>query len=231
MNQPNFLQAIKKQLIVSCQAVDNEPLNDVHAITLMAKAVLAGGAKVLRLSQVDHIKSITEHFPNVPVIGLIKRKYENSEVIITCTEKEVQALLDLKVECIALDATTRPRPQADLKTLVAYIRQHNHQVVIMGDCATLEDVRYAQACGVDIISTTLRGYTQASQGLSNITNHYEFIQTCLKNTTLPVIAEGGIWEPYQVKDLLALGCHAVVVGSAITRPLEITKRFLKELEE
>ncbi|MGL5438675.1 MAG: N-acetylmannosamine-6-phosphate 2-epimerase [Metamycoplasmataceae bacterium] len=224
----SFLDLIKNQLIVSCQAVDNEPLNDIKAITLVAQSVIEGGAKALRLSQVDHIKSIMQ-ITDLPIIGLIKKKYDDSEVFITPTLLEVSQLVELGIKCIALDATSRKRPKESLEEIIKVIKTKYKDVLIMADCATLEDVKNAQALGFDLIGTTLRGYTQETKNLSNIENDYKFIKDCLKHSNKPIIAEGGIWEPYQVKDLLKLGCFAVVVGSAITRPKEITKKFLNNI--
>lgn len=226
----NELKDIKGNLIVSCQAVDDEPLNNNVAIKLMAKACIEGGAKVLRLSQVNHIKAIKTISGDIPIIGLIKQKYENSEVYITPTKKEVNQLLKLNVDVIALDATMRKRPKESLKELVAYIRSKSKTTFIMADCSNLEDVMNAEKLGFDLIGTTLRGYTKDTKGKSNVENNYQFIKDCIETISTPLIAEGGIWEPYQVKDLLKIGCFAVVVGSAITRPKDITKRFLKEIQ-
>ncbi|MGL4647286.1 MAG: N-acetylmannosamine-6-phosphate 2-epimerase [Mycoplasmoidaceae bacterium] len=229
MNKKIFLTKIKGNLIVSCQAVDNEPLNNVTAITLMAKAVIEGGAKVLRLSQFNHIKSIKNKFPQIPIIGLIKKKYENSDVFITPTKKEINQLLKLEVDCIALDATLRTRPKESLNELIKYIRAKNKNVAIMADCSDEEDVLNANQYQFDLIGTTLRGYTKKSQGKNNIDNNYKFIKWCVKNSKIPIIAEGGIWTPIQAKEILSLNVHAVVIGSAITRPKEITQYFLKEV--
>lgn len=227
----DFLTTTKNKIIVSCQAVDDEPLNDTHAITLMAKAVIEGGASILRLSQYDHIKSIKKHFPSIPCIGLIKQKYDGSNVYITATRKEVDQLLELKVDCIALDATTRKRPNETLAELVQYIRSKDPNVLIMSDCSSEEDIMYSNQLGVDLIGTTLRGYTEDTKGKTNLENNYEFIKWAVKNSKIPIIAEGGIWEPYQVKEILKLGVHAVVVGSAITRPKDITKRFMEAISD
>lgn len=224
------IKKIKNNLIVSCQAVDDEPLNNVIAITLMAKACIEGGAKVLRLSQYDHIKSIKNISNNIPIIGLIKKHYENSNVFITPTTKEIDELLELNVDCIAMDATLRNRPKESLVELVSYCRNKNPNILLMADCSNMDDVLNAEKIGFDLIGTTLRGYTSETKGMTNIDNNYEFIRECLKKIKTPLIAEGGIWEPFQVKELLQLGCFAVVVGSAITRPLEITKRFLNKMK-
>lgn len=222
------IEKIKNNLIVSCQAVDDEPLNNVKAITLMAKACIEGGATVLRLSQVKHIKSIKKIANNIPIIGLIKKKYDDSEVYITPTLKEIKELIKLKVDVIALDATDRYRPHGEsISDLINYCRNNAPNILLMADCATIEDIKKAEELKFDLIGTTLRGYTKESFGRSNTENNYEFIRTALKEVNTPLIAEGGIWEPSQVADLLKLGCHSVVVGSAITRPKEITKRFMR----
>lgn len=224
------IEKIKNNLIVSCQAVDDEPLNNVKAITLMAKACVEGGATVLRLSKVKHIKNIKKMIKGIFVIGLIKKKYEDSEVYITATTKEVKQLIKLKVDVIALDATSRKRPNDQtLSELVTYCRKNAPKTLLMADCATMEDIKNAELLKFDLISTTLRGYTKESAGRSNIENNYEFIKNALKQINIPLVAEGGIWEPNQVNELLKLGCYSVVVGTAITRPKEITKRFMKAI--
>lgn len=225
-----FISLIDKEIIVSCQAVGDEALNDVNAITLMAKAVIEGGAKVLRLSQADHIKSIKK-ITNYPVIGLIKQVYPDSEVFISPTLKEIKTLLDLEVDCIALDATLRKRPNGEkLEDLVNYIRINSPSTLIMADCSNLEDVINANSLSFDFIGTTLRGYTNETKGHSNIENDYQFIKDCLKHINKPLIAEGGFWEHDDIFNVLNLGALAVVVGSAITRPKDITQRYLNQLK-
>ncbi|MDE5841437.1 MAG: N-acetylmannosamine-6-phosphate 2-epimerase [Malacoplasma sp.] len=230
MSREKNLKKIKGNLVVSCQAVGDEPLNNPIAIQLVAKACLEGGAKVLRLSQYDHIKSIKSISGNTPIIGLIKREFKNSEVIITPSIEDVKQLIDLKVDCIAMDATLRKRPKETLQELVNYCRENAPDILIMADCSNFEDIENAEKLGFDLIGTTLRGYTKQTSGNSNLENNYEFIKEVLKKIKVPLIAEGGIWEPYQVNDLLNIGCFAVVVGSAITRPKEITKYFLNGID-
>ena len=228
MKKELFLKSIKNNLIISCQAVDKEHLNNVEAITLMAKSVIDGGAKVLRLSQFDHIESIMK-ITNLPIIGLIKEKYNDSNVIITPTLKEIKQLINLGIKCIALDATKRKRPNENLDAIVDYVRKNHSDISLMADCSNHEDVENAIELKFDLIGTTLRGYTKETKNLDNVSNNFQFIREILKTTSIPIIAEGGIWEPLQVKELLDLGCFGVVVGSAITRPKEITKRFYEYL--
>lgn len=229
-NKAELLDKFRGKLIVSCQAVDDEPLNDPTAISLMAKACVMGGASALRLSQPEHIRAIRNILPDVPAIGLVKRHYEGSPVYITTTRREIDELIDLDVECIALDATDRPRPgNTTVAGLVAYARARAPRRLLMADCASERDVRRALELGFDLIGTTLRGYTADTKGRSNVEGGYAFVRDCLKIAPGRLVAEGGVNEPHQVKELLSFGCFAVVVGSAITRPLEIVKRFLKAL--
>ncbi|UWD35393.1 N-acetylmannosamine-6-phosphate 2-epimerase [Mycoplasma cottewii] len=226
----SFINKIKNKLIVSCQAVDDEPLNDALVMQKMAYATVLGGAEILRLSQVEHISAIKK-VVNVPIIGLIKKHYDNSEVVITPTFKEVEQLVNLKVDVIAIDATLRARPDQDLEQLVKTIKKHYPDQLLMADCSTLNDAINAQNLGFDLIGTTLRGYTKETKNHSNIENNYKFLKQLQKVITKPIIAEGGIWEPQQAKEILDLGIHAVVVGSAITRPQLITKYWLDKIKK
>ena len=225
-----LLEKFKGNLIVSCQVFDDEPLNNTIAIGLVAKSVVEGGAKALRLCQKDHIRQIMT-ITDLPMMGLIKQEYDNSEVFITPTFKEVDDLIEIGIKCIATDATNRKRPKQSLEEIISYIRSKDKDILIMADCATIEDIIRADKLDFDLMGTTLRGATKESKGMDNISNNYEFIRECLRVTKKPIIAEGGIWEPYQVKELLELGSYAVVVGSAITRPKDITRKFIKYLEE
>lgn len=232
MEQKNkFLEITKNKIIVSCQAVDQEHLNNTEAITLVAKSVIDGGAHVLRLSQKNHIQSIKK-ITKFPIIGLIKQKYKDSEIFITPTKKEIDDLLELKVDCIALDATLRKRPNNEsLKELVQYVRKKSPETILMADCSNIDDVVNANELGFDLIGTTLRGYTKETTGKSNIENNYAFIKECLSKINIPLIAEGGFWEHDDIFNVLKLGAHSVVVGSAITRPKDITIRYFNELEK
>lgn len=232
----NFIKNTYKKLIVSCQAVDDEPLNNVTAITLMAKACIEGGAKALRLSQYQHIKSIQNFIKNnklkINTIGIIKQKYLNCNVYITPTLKEVKQLISLKVDVIALDATLRKRPKESLEQLVSYIRKNHPKQLIMADCSNEQDVKNAIKLKFDMIGTTLRGYTKDTKGKNNIENNFGFIRWCTKQTNIPIILEGGVWDPLTARNALKkTNIHALVVGSAITRPKLITKKYLFEINK
>ncbi|MGV3467296.1 MAG: N-acetylmannosamine-6-phosphate 2-epimerase [Heyndrickxia sp.] len=222
-----FFDRIKKGLIVSCQALEDEPLHGSEVMAKMAKAAAMGGAIGIRANGVEDITAIKQ-VVNLPIIGLIKRNYPDSEVYITPTLKEVNELLSVGVDIIALDATKRVRPNGEsFEELVKHIQ--NNGVRVMADISTLEEGRLAESLNVDCVSTTLSGYTAYS------TKKYGPDFKLLKETTrelkIPVIAEGQIHMPEQVTEALKIGAHAVVVGSAITRPQLITEMYVSEIKK
>ncbi len=222
---------LQRGLIVSCQAVKGEPLYGYHIMHLFAKAAVAGGAVGIRAlcEDVQMIKSVVD----VPVIGLTKNDYDDSEVYITSTLSEVRELLKTDCDVIAMDATLRSRHNGErLEDLVRYIRKTDPAREIMADVATAEDVRNAIALGFEYVSTTLRGYTVDTHGtvLPDIAFMRE-TRALTEGTNTRMIAEGGVQDPLQMKEIGLLDPYAVVVGSAITRPKLITERFASVLEE
>lgn len=217
--------SIKKNLIVSCQALENEPLHSPFIMGRMALAAMQGGAKGIRANTVLDIMEI-KNTVNLPVIGIIKKVYGDNPVFITPTFEEVKALAEIDCDIIALDATDRVRPDnVSLKDLVQKIRNEFPNQLLMADCATLEEAIYADEIGFDFIGTTLIGYTQESKNLKVEENDFAIIKQILNHVKHPVIAEGNIDTPEKAKRVLELGCYSVVVGSAITRPQLITQKF------
>lgn len=216
-------------LIVSCQAVQGEPLFGLHMMGDFARAAVLGGASGIRANYVSDINEITDQV-DVPVIGIIKAVYEGSDVYITPTLKEVKELLTTKCKVIALDATKRERPNgAKLEELVKYIRENAPDVEIMADCSTYEEAKAADEMGFDYVGTTMRGYTEYTKGIS--IPDYDLLEKMVSTLNAKVIAEGGIWEVGQLEKVLKTGVYTVVIGSAITRPMDITKHFMKAFEE
>ena len=216
-------------LIVSCQAVQGEPLFGLHMMGDFARAAVLGGASGIRANYVSDINEITDQV-DVPVIGIIKAVYEGSNVYITPTLKEVKELLTTKCKVIALDATKRERPNgAKLEELVKYIRENAPDVEIMADCSTYEEAKAADEMGFDYVGTTMRGYTEYTKGIS--IPDYDLLEKMVSTLNAKVIAEGGIWEVGQLEKVLKTGVYTVVIGSAITRPMDITKHFMKAFEK
>lgn len=224
-------EIVKGQLIVSCQALEEEPLHSSFIMSRMALAAKEGGAKGIRANSVADIQAIKE-IVSLPIIGIIKQSYEDSEIYITATMKEVDALVFAGVDVIAVDATERLRPGGmSLDIFFESIKKKYPKQQWMADCSTVEEALHADRLGFDYIGTTLVGYTKQSQELRIETNDFEIIKEILKHVNHPVIAEGNIDTPEKTKRVLDLGCHSVVVGSIITRPQLITKRFVDKIKK
>lgn len=223
------LEDIKGKLIVSCQALDSEPLHSSFIMGRMALAAKEGGACGIRANTIEDIKEIRKNV-DLPIIGIIKAVYENSDVYITPTIKEVDELVSVSPEIIALDATERIRPNGlTINELFPLIRKKYPNQKFMADCSTIKEAINADKLGFDFIGTTLVGYTNESKGDKIEANDFEIIREILKNVSKPVIAEGNIDVPKKAKRVIELGCYSVVVGGAITRPQLITKKFTDEM--
>ncbi len=219
------LSRIKGGLIVSCQALGEEPLHSSFIMARMAVAAKEGGAAGIRANTPEDIKEIRKAV-DLPVIALYKRDYEDSPVYITPTELEVDLLMEESPEIIAMDATNRLRPGGmTLDEFFRRIRKKYPEQLFMADCATYEEGMHAQEIGFDMVGTTLCGYTRETQG-TNLPNH-DLIKRLAENLAVPLIAEGGIWELKDLQRIMKEKVHAAVIGSAITRPGEITKRYVK----
>ncbi|HBF3751679.1 TPA: N-acetylmannosamine-6-phosphate 2-epimerase, partial [Clostridioides difficile] len=217
-----MLDKVKGRLIVSCQALENEPLHSPFIMGRMAKAAMEGGAVGIRAQGVEDIIEIKK-VTGLPVIGIIKRNYEDSDIYITPTKKEVDELLTTGCEMIALDATNRVRPNnEDLKELIKYIKENG--VLVMADISNYDEAIKAQEYGVDCVSTTLSGYTPYTKTLEG--PDFVLMKRLVKDLEIPVIAEGKVNTPQDLKKVFELGVHSSVVGSAITRPQLITEKFV-----
>jgi N-acylglucosamine-6-phosphate 2-epimerase len=221
---------LSEGLIVSCHALKDEPMFGGDSVPKFALAAYQAGAKGIRANTVKDINRIHRIIKGeLPIIGIIKKEYSDSDVYITPTLKEVKKLIRSKCDVIAIDATLRNRPnQEKLEDLVNYVKA-NSDKLLMADCATLKEALNADKLGFDYISTTLRSYTKETTGIKipDLVNLKKLIEV------LPidkVIFEGGIDSPQTFKKVLKTGVKRCVIGGAITRPLQITKRYLKEYE-
>ncbi|AGY82156.1 N-acetylmannosamine-6-phosphate 2-epimerase [Carnobacterium inhibens] len=227
----NMLDKVKSELVVSCQALDNEPLHSSYIMGRMAIAAEEGGAKGIRSNSKEDIIEIKKN-TDLPVIGIVKRDYEDSEVFITATMKEIDELAESKCDMIALDATDRIRPNGEtLETFVQAIRSKYPSILLMADASTVEEVIEAEKIGFDCVSTTLMGYTKKSEGQNIADNDFERLKIILDTVNVPVIVEGHIDTPEKAKRCKELGVHSIVVGSAITRPQLITAGFVEKMKE
>jgi N-acylglucosamine-6-phosphate 2-epimerase len=216
----------KRGLIVSCQAYEGDPLFGEEMMVRMALAAVQGGAIGIRSNGAADIKAIKKAV-NVPVIGLLKRKIKNSEIYITPELEDVQTILEAGADIVALDVTDREDRYSKAKVLIDYIHQAGAQA--MADISIAEEAVMAQLLGADYISTTLSGYTTYS--LQQEEPDLKLVATLKGILKVPLIAEGKIWSADDAVLALSSGADYVVVGSAITRPEMVTKRFTARMSE
>ncbi|EEQ58440.1 N-acetylmannosamine-6-P epimerase [Clostridiales bacterium 1_7_47FAA] len=225
------VENLKGKLIVSCQALPHEPLHSSFIMGRMALAAKEGGAAGIRANTKEDIAEIQAQV-DLPVIGIVKRDYEDSKVYITPTMKEIEELMEVKPEIIALDATSDLRPGG--KTLDGFyreIRAAYPEQLLMADCSTVEEALHADELGFDFIGTTLVGYTEQSRGLKIEADDFAIIREIVAKVRHRVIAEGNINTPEKARRVIELGAFSVVVGSIITRPQLITKSFAEALRQ
>ncbi|MEK4465896.1 N-acetylmannosamine-6-phosphate 2-epimerase [Paenibacillus sp. FSL H7-0690] len=215
-----------KGLIVSCQALEHEPLHGGDTMAKMARAAVQSGAIGIRTNGVPDIVAIKKEV-NVPVIGLIKRDIPGSAIFITPTLDEVKAIVSAKAEIVALDVTNREERLESVKPLIEYA--HLRGVLVMADISTFEEGLAAEKLDVDFIGTTLSGYTPYSTQQEG--PDLVLIQQLSKSVNIPVVAEGRIWTPEDAAKAKNAGASYVVVGSAITRPQLITSRYVKAVSD
>lgn len=225
------VENLKGKLIVSCQALPHEPLHSSFIMGRMAKAAMEGGASGIRANTKEDIREIQSQV-DLPVIGIVKRDYADSKVYITPTMKEVDELMQVHPEIIAVDATGAERPGGiSLDFFFHQIKEKYPHQLLMADCSTVEEALHADELGFDFIGTTMVGYTEQSKDLRIEENDFEIIREIIAKAKHNVIAEGNINTPDKAKRVIELGAYSVVVGSCITRPQLITKSFAEALDQ
>ncbi len=230
MKKEELFQRIKGKIIVSCQAVKGEPLyvEEKSVMYLMARAAKQAGAPAIRTSSIRDVIAIKEE-TGLPVIGLIKVQYDGFESYITPTMKEVDELVEAKADVIALDCTNQKRGDGkSISQFMEEVRGKYPQAILMADISTYEEGVNAWKLGMDIVGTTMSGYTPYTTKTDG--PDYDLVRRLAETVDIPVIGEGRVHSPEQAVEMLKTGAHAVVVGGAITRPLEIAQRFMKAVE-
>lgn len=215
----SLFSRIEGGLVVSCQALEDEPLHSAEIMARMAEAAMIGGAVGIRCNGVEDTKAIRAKV-DLPVIGLWKVGREG--VYITPTADHALSIIDAGAEMVALDAT---KMRANLESDVLAI--HKVGGLVMADISTYEEALMAADVGVDCISTTLSGYTEWSPRQE--APDFDLVNRLSNRLSIPVIAEGRINTPELLEEAFAVGAFAVVVGSAITRPQWITSNFIRRL--
>ncbi len=227
MTLARFLTELRAcPIVASVQASDDSPLEDSEVLAKLALASANEGVRILRAQGVENIRAIRDA-TGLPVIGLIKRRYEGSEVYITPTLGEVRELIETGCEAIALDATSRGRPGGEtLAHLVAAAKAGG--MLVVGDCDTSSSVRNAVESGCDVVSTTLSGYT-ADSPASDVPD-LDFVWRAVQAAGIPVLAEGRLTNPRQAHTALRCGAVGVVVGGALNDAVKQTRWFVSSLD-
>ena len=221
-----MINRLKNKVIVSCQAMPSEPLYKEECMIAMMQSVVKGGAGGLRVAGIRDVANAKKLF-DIPIIGITKPeiipKNYKEIVYITPTISDALALVRAGADVVAFDGTQRPRKDSTLSEIIKYIKINNRTA--MADISTVEEGLKAKEAGADILSTTLSGYTLESGDRGDCPD-FELLEILVREAGIPIVLEGRIWTPEQVNRAFELGAHCVVIGSAITRPQLITKRFV-----
>ena len=231
MEKQEFFDRIRGQMIISCQAVPGEPLyvEEKSIMYLMARAAKMAGSPAIRTSSIRDVIAIKEE-TGLPVIGLVKIQYPGYEGSITPTMNEVDERVEAGSDVVTLDCTLRRRGDGtSVNDFIRDIREKYPDIILMADISNYEEGVNAWKCGVDIVGTTMSGYTDYTPKLDG--PDYELMRRLAADLDIPVIGEGKIHTPVQAVAALDTGVWSIVVGGAITRPLEIAGRFMKAIEE
>ncbi len=219
---------LKDGLIVSCQAEGNDPFNSPEGVTLFAKAAEMGGARGIRSEGIEKTKKIIENV-NLPVIGLIKSKFDDGSVRITGSFDDFEKLLKIKCDLIAVDGTFRKREGMSGPDFIKELKK-KFNTLIVADISTFEEAIACVDSGADCISTTLSGYTPETRHLNTDRPDFDLLSKLTRKLKLPVIAEGRYNKPEFAYEAIKLGAWCVVVGTAITRPRVVTGWFVEAIE-
>jgi N-acylglucosamine-6-phosphate 2-epimerase len=220
-----FPASLKGGLIVSCQAAPGDPLDHIDTLTRIAISVLRGGAAGLRANGTDCVAAFRRETP-LPILGIQKRKI-HGEVSITPDFASARAIAQAGADVVALDCSAARHAAAEpWPELIARIHRELGKPVL-ADIATFDEAVAAEAAGADAVATTLYGFTPQTAGARAV--NWEMVESLAKALRIPLIVEGHISQPHEVRRALDLGAYAVVVGSAITRPESITARFMEAI--
>lgn len=212
----------KGGLIVSCQPVDNSPMDKPEIVAAMAQAAVNAGAVAVRIEGIDNLRA-TRPLIDIPIIGIVKRDLPDSPVRITPWLSDVDALAAEGADIIAFDGTDRVRP-ISVEALLTQI--HRLGKLAMADCSTFDEGMYCQALGTEFIGSTMSGYTGGE-----IPNLPDFqLVTELAAQGCRVIAEGRYNTPIMAAKGMQAGAWAVTVGSALTRLEHVCDWFTQALK-
>ncbi|QCS48670.1 N-acetylmannosamine-6-phosphate 2-epimerase [Picosynechococcus sp. PCC 11901] len=223
----DLIAQFKNRLIISCQAPADSPLHDPEMIAAIAQVCVNQGAVGVRIDSPEHIRAVRAKLPQIPIIGLWKRTFPESDVYITPRLEDALAVVEAGADIVAVDATARPRPNGEtLADLIAGIHQQTGKLV-MADLDTYENAQWAAQAGADILGTTLYGYTGVTKDLTP--PGFGLLEKLAQDFDQPIICEGGIHTPEMLQKAFQLGADSVVVGTAITGVDLLAQKFCQAI--
>lgn len=222
LTKEQILAQLKNGLIASCQPVDNGPMDSPEIVAAMAAASVAGGAAGLRIEGIENLKAARKAV-NVPIVGIVKYDLEDSPVRITPFLQDIDDLYNAGADIIAFDGTDRVRPTT-IEASVKRIQELG--AMSMADCSTFEEGMYCQKLGVDLIGSTMSGYTG---GEIPKDPDVQLVRDLVANGCR-VMAEGRYNTPELAAMAIENGAYAVTVGSALTRLEHIVSWFVTAID-
>ncbi|MDT8325580.1 MAG: N-acetylmannosamine-6-phosphate 2-epimerase [Bacteroidota bacterium] len=230
MTMEHMVASLEGGLIVSCHAEEHGGGDGFDALRYFARAAIEGGAVGLRIEGAERLRAIRE-MTKLPLIGFVQGNYPDGSALITPSIDHIEALLEAGADIVAIDATKRKRP-GDLDGFIFFEQARKRFTApLWADVANFREGVRAAEMGADIVATTLAGYTPGTVVQDYRTPDFTLIRELSSALTIPVIAEGRIWTPEDARRCTVLGAHAVVVGSAITRPQVIARMYVESLQE
>lgn len=224
----DILNLLKGGMIVSCQAEGLDPFNTKpEYMALFARAAVMGGAVGIRTEGIEKLKAIKKTV-DVPIIGLVKSKFEDGTVKITGSFSDVENLIAAGSDIIAIDGTFRKRDGLSGPEFIKQVKE-KYNCLVLADIAELNEAIACYKEGADCISTTLNGYTPNTSDENCKGPNFNLLKNILQVVDIPVFAEGRYNNPTDAGKAMDLGAYAVITGTAITRPRIITKWFVEEI--
>lgn len=234
MNKIELLDKIRGELVISCQAFEGNPFYGADNMVKMAKSAEISGAKCVRICWPEQVKAVKES-TNLIVIGIFKKFEEGmtieKDIVITPSYHEAKELIESGADIVALDGTLRGRKESELEQLVKKIKNHYPMVPLMADISTLEEAKFCEKIGFDIVSSTLSGYTYYTKNRCDGSPDYELVKQMKKKLKCMINAEGRIWDVEQLKKMKSLRPDMITIGTAITNPMLIARRFVNAFKE
>lgn len=229
MSKSEILKKLKGGLIVSCQMERHAPCFSEDSVELLAKAAIWAGACALRINGIENVKKIKKLF-DVPIIGLVKVHRDDSDVFMTPNMSYVDDLVKAGAEIIAIDGTDRLIDNTKACDIIPLIKEKYPEVIIFADVRDEIDALNALKLGADIVAPTFYRFKKDAKS-TDLPDWEMFARMCrLCKDKGIVVMEGKIWTPDDAIRAMHYGAYAVVVGSAITRPHLIARRFIDHLK-